>query len=136
MDADTIARVRQSYGRCIAQPDFMEGFYSNFLSSSPEIPAMFQNTNFSKQKTLLKDSIALVFMFAKDDKNTSVRKQLLHIGERHSRSQLNVAAHLYPFWINSLIKTISIYDTKFSPELEKEWRAIAVVAIEFLKSWY
>lgn len=134
MDPLTFDHVRQSYGRCIAQLGFFDRFYELFLASSDRIPEMFKNTDFVKQKDLLKEGIALVVMFAKNETSPLVKGKLQHIGTRHSRGDLNITEDMYPLWIESLIHTIREYDGKFTPQLEEEWRQVMVPAIEYLKA--
>ena len=37
MDAGTLRKFEESLGRCLADPDFLDIFYGNFLGSSPKV---------------------------------------------------------------------------------------------------
>ncbi|MEI6712237.1 MAG: ATP-binding protein [Verrucomicrobiota bacterium] len=135
-DDDVVARVRKSYGRCIAKTAFLDTFYAAFLHSSPEIEKMFRKTDLKKQKELLKHGLAILFMFARNPNATLAREKLTHIGMIHSRNRFNVKPNLYPFWISSLIDTVAIYDDQFTPKLGTEWKAALKPAIDYLISLY
>ena len=55
MDKNTLAIVRESYGRCAMQATFFEDFYETFMRSSPEIMPFFDKTNMAKQRQLLRE---------------------------------------------------------------------------------
>lgn len=44
---------KDSFGRCISTPQFIDRFYEIFLASHPAVKPMFRNTNFVQQKELL-----------------------------------------------------------------------------------
>jgi len=128
--------VNQSYGRCLVKGDFWDKFYDNFLASSDKIGPMFTNTDLERQKGLIKSSLNFVISYAKDPSSAFVKGKLEHVGDIHSHSKLNVAPDLYPFWEDSLVKTVRECDDQFSPELESTWRTVISPAIELLKSKY
>lgn len=133
----SIAAVQQSYGRCCLQVDFWDRFYDTFLKSSPEIAEKFKNTDFTKQKEIIKTSLNFVIMFAKDENNSFAKTKLESVGDIHSRGRVNIAPTMYKLWIDSLLATIAHYEgEKFTPELQQSWREILHPAIELLKSRY
>ncbi len=48
------AEVRTSFERCEATGDFADKFYAIFLNKSPKIPPLFAQTEFEKQRKLLR----------------------------------------------------------------------------------
>ncbi|MBN67197.1 MAG: globin [Rickettsiales bacterium] len=131
-----IEQVKQSYGRCLGQDDFWGRFYEYLLKSSPKIAEKFANTDFEKQKVLVKNSLNFVIMYADDPTGRFAKGKLEHVGDIHSHNNIDIPPNMYPLWIDSLINTVRDYDPKFTPELEKEWRAVVNPAIELLKSRY
>lgn len=107
--------------------DFFHEFYDTFFASSPQIPAMFANTDFRKQRELLRQGIELMIWFAEGDK--SARERLLQIAVIHRRFRLT--AELYDFWRDSLIKTLAKNDPEFNPALQAAWHTVLSRGIDF-----
>ncbi len=127
--------VMQSYGRCCMVPSFFDDFYQTFLASHPDLPPMFANTDFSKQKSLLKAGINFAIMFGQDQ-SAFAKNKLEQVGDIHSKERFNIKPSLYPFWVDSLIATIKKHDKKFSNEVENAWRQALQPAIDVLISKY
>lgn len=133
---EALEHVNQSYGRCSISPAFFDSFYDIFLASSPKLAPMFANTDFTKQKALLKSSISFVIMYAKDQNGAFAKGKLTSIGEIHDTKHRNVSPDMYPLWIDSLIAAIKKHDPQFSPALEKDWREVIKPGIDLLISRY
>jgi hemoglobin-like flavoprotein len=58
----SLAEVKDSYSRCCVNPKFFDVFYGNFLASHPTIAPMFAKTEMTKQKSLLRQGISMMFM--------------------------------------------------------------------------
>ncbi len=128
-DAD---RVFQSYGRSCNNPAFYEDFYNNFMQKSPEIRAMFANTNMEAQRALLRGGIMWLVMHARGLPDTKIRA----LGESHSRHKMNINPMYYGMWVDALMETLQKYDTEFSADLEQCWRRSLRPAIEMIQSMY
>jgi hemoglobin-like flavoprotein len=133
---DAINHVNLSYGRCSMSPGFFDSFYDIFLKSSPDVAPMFANTDFSKQKVLIKSGISFVIMYAKDQQGAFAKAKLDFIGEVHDHVHRNVKANMYPLWIDSLLKAVQKHDPEYTPQLDKEWREVIKPAIDLLLSHY
>lgn len=116
------SEVENSYGRCNANPKFLDRFYEIFLSSHPSIGALFAHTDFTRQKALLRSGIAMVVMHSHGD--IFGTRALDKIGESHSKTNLNINPCFYPLWIDSLIQAIRECDPELTPKLEAEWRLV------------
>ena len=136
LPAEAVTNVNLSYGRCSMSPGFFDTFYDIFLKSSPIIAPMFANTDFSKQKSLLKGGITFVLMYAKDPAAAFPKGKLEAIGDIHNRARVNVAPNMYPFWIDSLMQAVKQHDKDYTPELEKQWRAVIKPAIDLMVTHY
>ena len=126
--------VKASFDRCEATGDFAETFYELFLNSSPEIAPHFSQTNFVKQKKLLRGTVYI--LVTRDPKETEARKTLERIGRSHNRSELNIRPDLYELWLNSLCATVKRLDPHGTPELDALWRQAMRPAIEVITSLY
>lgn len=136
MDQQLVEKVSQSFGRCLGKPNFMDDFYDIFLKSSSRIAPMFANTDFEKQKAILRSTISYVIMHAKDENAAYAKTKLEQVGDIHSRGKINVDPSLYPFWVNSLVAAVKKNDDQFSPELEDAWKQVVTPALDMLKAKY
>ncbi len=127
-------QVRDSFKRCEAAGDFAETFYGVFLDSSPEVGPLFSNTDFSKQRKLLRASVAM--LVAQDIDHPKARETLERIGQSHSQRELDVKPELYEIWLNSLCQTVQKMDPDFDAELERAWRDRMRPGIELITSLY
>ncbi len=126
--------VKLSFGRCEANGNFAEYFYNNFFASSPKIEPLFKNTDFNKQRILLR---ATVFLLVNSDvDNPKAKETLERIGHSHSRSKLNIAPELYELWLDSICKTVKDMDADWTSELEQSWRSQLRPGIDIITSYY
>lgn len=112
--------VQESFGRCGLNPDFLDTFYKYFLATSPEISALFKNTDFKKQKKVLQMSLSMLITYAQG--TGVVDGYMQQLAEKHSKQNLNIEPRHYTTWLNSLMLAVKKHDPKFSPELEQAWR--------------
>ena len=131
--------VKKSYGRCMitrqSKEKFFQHFYQHFLNSNPEIAAMFEQTVFDKQITMLKNAISMSILFA--EKQDELAKDVLtKIRNNHSSRKLNVKPEYYAFWLASLIDTLWACDTQFSEQLESQWRDMMQISIDYIIEGY
>ena len=134
LSQEQIENVQSSFGRALWDLDFLDNFYDVFLNSNPEIGKKFINTDFIKQKELLRHGLMSVLMFAEGQQ--SAIACLSRIRESHGHSKMNISPDLYPYWIDSLIKTVARCDNKFDDGLEADWRAVVAPAVDYIKSGY
>ncbi|MDH5654362.1 MAG: globin [Spirochaetia bacterium] len=114
--------VSASYGKISLRKEFFDKFYDIFMGSHPDIRPMFAKTDFLKQKKLLKNGLSYMILFAKDMHTGKTAVE--NIARIHDKENVNVPPELYPYWIDSLIKTIKLFDTEFTEETEAAWREI------------
>ncbi len=112
--------VMDSYTRCTLKPEFFERFYENFLASNPAFREMFANTDFANQRELLRRGISMMLLYAQD--NVIGKVAVERLAQSHGKDGMQIGADLYPFWVDSLMKTVAELDDDFSPELENQWR--------------
>jgi hypothetical protein len=49
---------------------------------------------------------------------------------------MNTKSGYYAYWLDSPMETLWICDEKFTPELEKDWRAMMRTSIDYLIEGY
>ena len=131
---DTYHAVRASFDRCGESAGFYDTFYDTFLIKSPDIPALFAHTDFTKQKLLLKATIAIMVRHRIDDERA--RQVLIKVAQTHNRSGYNIKPELYRLWLDSLCETVRQHDPEFTPDLEAQWRARMQEGIDVIVAQY
>lgn len=135
MDEKTIELFEQSLRRCDANPEFLDIFYDRFLASSPKVKKRFANTDFHRQKRLLRASFYLILLASEDPKDGPER-YLGHLATRHSTKDLDVGAELYDLWLDSLLASVKECDPEYSEAVEEAWEKMMGIGIDFLLSRY
>lgn len=135
MATDSYDDLQQSYGRCLRQPNFIEGFYERFLASDPRIPALFARTDFGKQRLALRRGISMAILFAGD--NHIVDRPMGQMADVHARGgRAPVLPELYPFWVDCLLQTIQAADPHADAGLIARWRgAMEKVTAMFVRHY-
>jgi hemoglobin-like flavoprotein len=135
MDKKVIATFDESLRRCDTNPKFLDLFYEGFLGSSWKVREKFANTDFSRQKRLLRASFYLILLASEDEKNGPER-YLQYLAARHSASELDIGAELYDVWLDSLLKAVKKCDPEYSPEVEAAWEEMMGIGIEYMLKHY
>jgi hemoglobin-like flavoprotein len=110
-------QVIASYHRAVRSGKLFDTFYNLFLAKSPEIPPMFANTDFARQKLMLRQSLLEMLIFFQIPSN---RQEIEELAQRHRA--LNVQRRHYDLWLEALCEALSQHDPEFTPELEQQWR--------------
>lgn len=129
-----IDAVIASYHRCRASEGFVDTFYERFLGRSPEVAAKFRNTDFQRQKLMLRESLLAMLTFNLGYEQS--RAELERLGERHSRSGVDIPPRLYSFWLDALCEAVADHDPQYTAELGDKWRAAMLPGIELIRSRY
>ncbi|MFP3874598.1 MAG: globin [Thiohalophilus sp.] len=132
---DSYDDLHQSYGRCLHNGGFIERFYDIFLDSHPEVKNAFANTDFDRQRRLLRRTLSNSIMYAAG--SNIVKREVDKMAEIHSRrGHAPVQPHLYDNWLNSLIKAVGETDPQFDSKLESRWREAMGKIIGHFSSQY
>ena len=126
--------VRLSFDRCEATGGFAEIFYNLFLRSSPEVEPFFVETDFDKQRHVLRDSVHM--MVTRDVVEPRMRAMLDQLGLAHSRNEYNVLPRLYELWLDSICETVEMLDPEWDAELERKWRARLRPGLQIIMAAY
>lgn len=126
--------LKESFSRCCVSPAFLDRFYEIFLASHPAIAPMFRNTNFARQKQLLRTGLTMMVMHA--EKNATGTQGLSRIADSHSSKHLNIEPSLYQYWTESLLKAIKECDSQCDAKLESDWRAALKTGVAHIAAQY
>jgi len=127
-------RVRQSYGRCLNDKQFLEKFYRRFLASSPEVKKKFENTDFEKQKNLLSNGLNMLIMHAGG--NSIAANVMNRLRDSHSAAKMDIRPGLYELWKRSLLETVRECDRKFDDQIGADWNAVLSIGIQHIAGGY
>ena len=133
MSAD-YATVEASYDRCLENDDFFDTFYEKFLAKSEEIPPLFADTDFRKQKQMIRMSVRMMVHLGAGADATKLA--INKLGESHSRSQHDIRPELYDLWLDALCESIAHHDPEYTAELDQLWRDTMAAGIEMMISIY
>ena len=128
------ATVEASYDRCLEDDTFFDTFYDKFLAMSEEIPPLFANTDFRKQKQVIRMSVRMLVRLGAGEEATKLA--INKLGESHSRRQHNIKPEWYALWLNALCESVAKHDPEYTPELEQLWRDTMKPGIEKMISLY
>ncbi len=126
--------VEASYDRCLENDAFYDTFYDKFLAKSEEIPPLFAETDFRKQKQMIRMSVRMMVRLGAGEEGTKVA--IRNLGESHSRRHHNIRAGLYDLWLDALCESIAECDPEYTPELEQLWRDTMRAGIEMMIAMY
>ena len=117
-----------SYHRCAESAAFYTSFYRHLLASDPRIPPMFASTEFERQHRLLKHALGLLIIFAKRANPALLDR----IADRHL--EVGVGDELYPFFVESLVRTVAELDPEYTPQVGEAWRVAMEPGLEYMRS--
>jgi len=134
MSEEELELFHDSLSRCSSTPRFLERFYELFLASSPEVRDKFRQTDFPKQRRVLKASLYMMMLAAEG--RPEGRDHLERIAVRHGRGGLDIRPPLYDLWLMSLLQAARECDPSWSAETERVWRQVMEEGIAFMKARY
>lgn len=118
---DMFDDLQTSYGRCLQHGRFIARFYEIFMASHPDVPALFRDTDFSRQHIALRRGISAAIAHAGG--STLTKRTMEQMACAHSRGgRAPVPPALYPYWTEALMMAIREHDPECDPALEQRWR--------------
>ncbi|WP_329742222.1 globin [Dyella sp. A6] len=132
---DTYNDLQQSYGRCLRDKRFIEHFYTVFMASHPDVPALFAGTDMQKQYFALRHGISVAILYASG--SPIMQRTVERMADVHGKTgHCPVSPQLYPYWIESLLKVIATSDPDSTPMLLARWReAMGVMTRSFIQRY-
>ncbi len=134
MSEQDLELFNDSLERCMASSGFLDRFYELFLASSEEVSEKFKDTDFRRQKRMLRASLYL--MIAAFSGEPRAQAELEQRAEFHSRRQRDIRPELYDLWLECLIRAVKEFDRKFTDETERVWRKVMRQGIELMIAKY
>jgi len=116
--------------------EFFEIFYNDLLKQSSEIEDLFKNTDWYKQKSLIKSAIKSAIMFAGNPELYIAREHLEKIAITHSHTHMNIKPEYYPIWRECMIRTVKKCDPNYSWITGRAWQKVLTFTINFMISKY
>ncbi len=129
-DNNVHEHFNDSFKRCQNNPRFLDRFYNYFIGQSPETGHKFQGVSIAQQKIIL-GRVLPYMLIANQSANI-----LSDVAKKHSAQDLDIAPHLYPLWLDSLVEAAKISDPKFDDNIEMAWREIMRPGIDYMISQY
>jgi hemoglobin-like flavoprotein len=129
-----VAIFNDSFLRCQNKRGFLDRFYELFLASSKEVSDKFNNTDFEKQKMVLKSSFYMMMLAAQG--NARGQRYLEEIADLHSSRRMDIKPEMYDLWLECLIQTLREFDPLFDDKVERVWRSLMNRGIGLMKSKY
>lgn len=126
--------IKNSFNRADATGEFSNIFYDIFLNKSVEIKNVFKDTNFKKQKKLLRATVKI--LVDHEYEKTRTKKIINDISHTHNQHGHNIAPHYYDLWLDSLCETIEKLDPEYSKRLEIFWRKHMQKFIDLIVTGY
>lgn len=134
LSAEELEVVKDSLKRCLANPEFLDRFYKNFMAMSTQIAEQFKDTNFAYQQIMLKSSLHIMIIMASGGmQNSAAMDKLSTI---HNRDHRNIKPEWYFDWLDALIKTVKEIDPSYNVKLEQLWRTAMQPGINYMQSKY
>jgi len=130
-DPGALERTRESLGRCVDCDTFLQRFYELFIASSPEVAELFRNTDFERQKRVLRDSLYMMLVAAGTKKGPA-HEEVERLARLHK--DIGVTRDMFTLWLEALIETAREHDVHFTDQLENDWRTSLSGPIELMKS--
>ena len=130
-DPESIQRTRESLGRCVECETFLERFYELFMASSPAVGALFRNTDFERQKRVLRDSLYAILVAAGTTRGPA-HDEIERLAKSHR--DIGVTDDMYGLWLDALVEAAREHDLHFTDALENDWRSSMGGAIALMKS--
>ena len=131
---EAMTEARASYDRCAPVPRFVDDFYDRLFEVLPEARVRFAQTDFDRQRKLLRHAIGLLLSFPSErDGEPNI---LSRIAERHGRKDLAIEPVFYGPFLESLIDTVKRHDPACTPAVDQAWRTTLAKGFAYMQSRY
>jgi len=107
-------------------------FYKHFLASGARIRSLFEKTNFTEQKQMVRHGILMLLNYANGEAISQLA--LRRLGHTH-HTRIGISPDMYKSFVDCLIKAAAELDPLWSPRIERAWRADLLAGIEVMKKY-
>ncbi len=123
--------LHNSLARCNTNPAFLRIFYEHLLDISPEIKAMFGDSNMESHIKIVQKSLETMASVANNEQSSM--EYLQEIAEKHKSMRLK--PEYFKFWEISLLATIAKCDPEYDEKIRRAWKDMLSKGINFLVNY-
>lgn len=131
-----VSIVEESLLRAMNSELFAKTFYENLFYLNPKTQEYFSNIDWRKQEIALLKSIEHLIGFFSNEEDEIHRKNIIRIGESHSKKNLNIHPHNYYYWVDAMIMTLKELDSKWDDNNQFYVRECLFFPVSFIISLY
>jgi hemoglobin-like flavoprotein len=107
---------------------FADRFYERLLAGDPAIRAMFEKTDFTRQKELLLHGILMIIDHAEGRPMGTLA--LERLAERHVR--LKVTRRMFDNWIDCVVVVVRELDPECDAALARRWESAMKAGVDYM----
>lgn len=104
------------------------------MAKAPDVRTKFAGTDFDTQNVLLLDSISMAILFPRGD--LLARQAIDLLRRSHGKKRHDIPPRMYVYWVDSLMTTLHEVEPKFDSELERLWRGLLQITIDYMSDGY
>jgi hemoglobin-like flavoprotein len=112
---------------------FVDEFIDELIRSSEEIESKFTAAGRERMGSALLHSLVLLSAYSQAKVPSDA---LQEIAERQSRSQRDIAPHLYDVFLECLLRIVQKSDPEYTAEVGEAWKDVMGPGLEYMKSMY
>ena len=130
---DYMATFKASFARVTGEElrsQFFDLFYERFIASEKEVAALFAETDMSRQKDMLRESLVELMEFCVTMESNPYIVTLARV---HGVRGRNIPLHMFDLWLDSLVATVRRVDPGQNENVEAAWRVVLAPGIAFMK---
>lgn len=120
MEAKTLRKVRESFGRCTLKKGFYDELLKNLSTGSFDSENAAAMLDHNQQRQLLKNDIAFLLLAAGEQQSGKIA--LARLVTQKGKSMLPSRHDQLAQWIEALLAAVKIFDHRFDSETENGWR--------------
>ena len=109
---------------------FFDDFYRRFVAADPAIEAKFRDTDFAKQKQMLRESFQEMNHFCGSLQSNTY---IITLARIHGSRGRDIPVHMFDIWLECLVATVKELDPEYTDSVELAWRIIMTPGIQFMK---
>lgn len=127
-----VSEVIESYQRCLAVSGFFDRFYALLFEADPAISPMFAETDFDRQRVMIRKGITSLIMHGAGMGGAAGRV-LDEVADSHGKEGLHLPSPLFGLWLDVMLKTVGLTDPRATPGLLDKWRRVLRPGVERIR---
>lgn len=131
MEAKSLRKIRESFGRCTLNAGFYDELLKNLQARGVQVDKGDISLDVLQQKQLLKNDIAFLLLAAADQPAGNIA--LSRLATQKGKSMLNVSADQFNSWVEALCAAVKTFDLRHTSETEIGWREIIEAGFKIIQ---